>query len=170
MIIKDDKLIILQPGEFFWGDEEYRIVTVLGSCVSICLWHPVLKIGGISHSMLPGRRDKRRAGRLNPKYCDDVNWLISDFISQNKTNPIEYTVKVFGGSSMFNAELKGETRPSMMDIGNRNVEDSINRLFKSGFKISARDFGGTFHRKIKFSLSNGEVLLKKTNKSEIIIR
>jgi len=47
--------IYLQPGEYFWGGENNRVKTLLGSCVAICIWHPKLKIGGMSHCLLPSR-------------------------------------------------------------------------------------------------------------------
>ena len=40
--------IFLHPGEFYFGDRHTRIRTLLGSCVSIILWHPRLLIGGMS--------------------------------------------------------------------------------------------------------------------------
>ncbi len=43
------------PGQYYAGAEDGLIVTVLGSCVSACLWDPVHRIGGMNHFMLPGR-------------------------------------------------------------------------------------------------------------------
>ncbi|MBL8511280.1 MAG: chemotaxis protein CheD, partial [Betaproteobacteria bacterium] len=47
--------IFLQPGEFYFGDADTRIRTLLGSCVSITMWHPTRRIGGMCHYMLPTR-------------------------------------------------------------------------------------------------------------------
>jgi hypothetical protein len=33
--------IFLMPGDVFVGDEQYRVRTLLGSCVSVTLWHPL---------------------------------------------------------------------------------------------------------------------------------
>lgn len=41
------------PGEYFATREDTMIVTVLGSCVSVCLYDPKLKIGGMNHFLLP---------------------------------------------------------------------------------------------------------------------
>ena len=46
--------IFLLPGEHFTGDARHRISTLLGSCVSITLWHPQLQVGAMSHFLLPG--------------------------------------------------------------------------------------------------------------------
>ena len=41
--------IFLQPGELWFGDEQTRIRTILGSCVAVTLWHPGRRIGGMCH-------------------------------------------------------------------------------------------------------------------------
>jgi chemotaxis protein CheD len=42
----------LYPGAFFAQKGEYTVSTILGSCVAVCLWDPVLRIGGINHYMM----------------------------------------------------------------------------------------------------------------------
>ncbi len=37
--------VFLQPGEHFVGDADCRIRTLLGSCVSITLWHATRRLG-----------------------------------------------------------------------------------------------------------------------------
>ena len=41
------------PGQYH-AARTGAITTVLGSCVSTCLWDPVERIGGMNHFMLPG--------------------------------------------------------------------------------------------------------------------
>lgn len=55
--------VYLLPGEYFVGDARYRIRTVLGSCVSITLWHRRLRIGAMSHFLLSEREAGRTASR-----------------------------------------------------------------------------------------------------------
>lgn len=45
--------VVLKPGDFYFGGGATRISTLLGSCVSMTLWHPRRKIGGMCHYMLP---------------------------------------------------------------------------------------------------------------------
>ena len=45
------------PGEYFVTQRDLVIVTVLGSCVSVCLRDHVSGIGGMNHCMLPGNND-----------------------------------------------------------------------------------------------------------------
>ena len=45
--------------------------TLLGSCVSISLWHPRRKIGGMCHYMLPSRGGCE-ASAPDGRYADEV--------------------------------------------------------------------------------------------------
>src|SRR3972149_9955326 len=45
--------IYLPPGQLFASAERAAVSTILGSCVAVCLWDPILKIGGINHYLLP---------------------------------------------------------------------------------------------------------------------
>ena len=67
----DIREVFLQPGGFYFGGGRTRISTLLGSCISITLWHPARRIGGMCHFMLPTRGQ-----------------------------PADYQVKVFGGGNM----------------------------------------------------------------------
>ncbi|HEX6770065.1 MAG TPA: chemotaxis protein CheD, partial [Candidatus Binatia bacterium] len=43
----------LHPGQLFVAADSYAVTTILGSCVAVCLWDPVTRIGGINHFLLP---------------------------------------------------------------------------------------------------------------------
>ncbi len=65
----------LLPGEYFASGEDLVIVTVLGSCVSVCLRDPLNGIAGMNHFMLPSaasaatRPRRRRATAATPWNC-----------------------------------------------------------------------------------------------------
>ena len=86
--------IYLQPGEYFWGGENNRVKTLLGSCIAICIWHPVLKIGGMSHCLLPSRshgglgfgehKDVREANRSHGRFDSALGQRLADGSSQRE--------------------------------------------------------------------------------------
>ena len=76
--------IFLNPGEFYFGDRDVRIRTILGSCVSITLWHPKLLIGGMCHYMLPSRQG-RETKRADGKYADEALGLLFEEIRRGGT-------------------------------------------------------------------------------------
>ena len=60
------------PGQYHAAADGVMIVTVLGSCVSACLWDPRLRIGGMNHFMAP--RSRRRAASPHPPRSASTRW------------------------------------------------------------------------------------------------
>jgi chemotaxis protein CheD len=92
--------IFLQPGDFYFGDMNTRILTLLGSCVSITMWHPTRLIGGMCHYLLPAR-ENASANSLDGRYAKEAMQMFAHEIRAAKTHPSEYTVKLFGAGNMF---------------------------------------------------------------------
>ena len=147
--------IYLQPGDFHFGDETGRLHTVLGSCVSITLWHPDLHIGGMCHFMLPSRGKK---GVLAPdgRYGDEAIELFLREIGKFGTPPGEYQAKLFGGGNMF-PQLTGN---KASEVGVRNVEAARSLLLANGFRLRSEDAGGCGHRRVIFDLRDGHVWVR----------
>lgn len=150
--------IFLQPGDFHFGDEHTRIRTILGSCVSITMWHPRLKQGGMCHYMLPAR-DTRPPRRLDGRYADDAIALFMRELRGNRTQPEEYEVKVFGGGCMFR-HAPARRLPDTMDVGTRNIEAGRHLLRRHGFRIKAENLAGNGHRNVIFDIASGNVWIK----------
>lgn len=49
------KRVRIQTGGLFVSAEPAAIHTVLGSCISACIFDPVAAVGGMNHFMLPGQ-------------------------------------------------------------------------------------------------------------------
>lgn len=153
--------IFLQPGDFYWGDQNTRIRTILGSCIAICLWHPILKEGGMCHFMLPSRGRKLLLGeKLQGKYADEAWELFLQEMKKNQTKPTEYQVKIFGGASMFASEKNDKEYISRPSIGEKNIE-IIRKIVKAyNLKVVSENLGGTKSRRIHFDIWSGNVWLK----------
>lgn len=80
------KEIVLQPGEFFFGQDDTIIRTHLGSCVAITMWHPEQKRGGMCHYMLPSRGHNDDG--LDGRYADEAIQL---FINEISKYPAPFT-------------------------------------------------------------------------------
>ncbi|MCC6274735.1 MAG: chemotaxis protein CheD [Leptospiraceae bacterium] len=162
--------VFLQPGDFFWGDSETRIRTLLGSCVSFCIWHPYLKIGGMCHYMLPSRGVRRNLeNRMDGRYADEAMELFLIEMEKAGTKPQEYRVKLFGGASMFSqVNLKNESKTTdstefirLQDMGTRNVEKARQLIEAYRLNVVSENLGGTRHRRIHFDLWSGNAWLKR---------
>jgi chemotaxis protein CheD len=172
MNIENDKIdIFLQPGDFYFGDRETRISTLLGSCVAITLWHPKRLIGGMCHYMLPTPQFRKDLLQLNGKYAEDAMTMFLQEIKAAGTSPSEYQTKIFGGGHMFSKTIN----PPHCSLSYSNCIDSYSckniacknaliapyLLQKQGFSINNHDLGGTQHRKVIFELWSGDVWLRK---------
>jgi chemotaxis protein CheD len=146
--------IFLQPGDFYFGDASTRIRTVLGSCISITMWHPVLLIGGMCHYMLPSRRNKEK-DNLQGKYADEALQLFLNEARRHKTDPKDYQIKLFGGGSMFaNSGLNQEGIPK------RNIDAAQKLLAHHNLTLTSHHIGLTGHRNIIFDIWTGHVWVR----------
>src|SRR5437879_5929500 len=55
----------LHAGQVFVSAEGKSIVTILGSCVGVCIWDAVSRIGGATHFLLPSWDG---TGASSPRY------------------------------------------------------------------------------------------------------
>lgn len=146
--------IFLQPGDHYFGDSDTRIRTLLGSCVSITMWHPILLVGGMCHYMLPTRI--RRGPTLNGKYADEALQLMINEAKLLGTVPSEYQIKLFGGGNMFpNAKKQLVTH-----VGLKNADAGRELLKHHNLKINAENLGGEGHRNLLFEVWTGDVWMQ----------
>lgn len=148
--------IFLNPGEYYFGDRDVRIRTILGSCVSITLWHPKLLIGGMCHYMLPGRHG-RGLVQADGKYADEALGLLFDEIQRTGTALEDYEVKMFGGGNMFQRQVKA----GQGHIGIKNAEAGRHLVQHHGLRLASADLGGTGHRTVLFDIWSGHVWVRQ---------
>lgn len=148
--------IFLNPGEFYFGDRDIRIRTILGSCVSITLWHPKLLIGGMCHYMLPNRQ-ARGSKQADGKYADEALWLLFEEIRRSGTAIEDYEVKLFGGGNMFQRLLNTGQR----HIGLKNADAGRSLLQHHGLRPASEDLGGAGHRTVIFDIWSGHVWVRQ---------
>lgn len=168
------KQIYLKPGEFYFGDRSSTVVTLLGSCVAITLWHPQKQIGGICHYQLPTPKFRSEPHRLNTNYAEDAMIMFLMEIAAINTRPSEYHVKVFGGGNMFSKvisygrvansfDVPREEVKEYKNVSCRNIVVAKEMLDKHGFRIVNHDVGGNQYRKVYFEIETGDVWLQRGN-------
>jgi chemotaxis protein CheD len=146
----------LYPAALFASAEPHFIHTILGSCVSVCLYDPALQIGGMNHFMLPLWNGK---GLASPRYGNiAIEKLIEKMLSLG-SKKANLKAKVFGGGEVL------ETANDHFFIGKRNVQ--IARQLLSDYKIPvvSSSVEGKNGRKILFNSRSGEVKLKLIEKT-----
>lgn len=150
--------IFLQPGEFYFGEQDTRIRTLLGSCVAVTLWHPKKRVGGMCHYMLPARPRSDGDEVLDGRYADEAMQLFLRELRATRTRPAEYQVKLFGGGNMFSGAAAAKRQ---LNISDRNVEVGCELIRRHGFGLAAQDLGGKGHRNVMLELWSGDVWVRR---------
>ncbi len=144
--------IFLHPGDWYFGDRHTRIHTTLGSCISVTVWHPVLRLGGMCHYMLPGRGLEED---LSARYGADALQLLTAEIRLHGTRASDYEAKLFGGASMFDVGPEGSS------VARRNIEAAEALMARHGLSVVARSLGGTGYRRLFFNIADGDVWVRQ---------
>lgn len=162
--------VFLQPGDFHFAGQNTRIQTLLGSCIAIVLWHPIKRIGGMCHYMLPTSGNNNV---VDGKYADGAMQLFLQRINSAGTKPSEYQAKIFGGGNMFPKQVSNKSKSCQSQpcnhlealacqlVGCKNIKMAHHIIEQNGFKLENHDVGGTQHRKLIFDIATGEVILQK---------
>ena len=146
----------LYPGALFAQRGEYIITTILGSCVAVCLWDPVLTIGGINHYMLALWNGE---GLPSPKYGNiAIIKLIEKMLSLGSRKE-HLRAKVFGGAEVL------QSASGILNVSRRNIALARDMLQEERIPILTSDLGGNLGRKLIFHTETGKVLLKKVQKT-----
>lgn len=143
------------PGEYFVTPRDILIVTVLGSCVSVCLRDRQSGIGGMNHFMLPGNSEEGFGPvSSSARYGVYAMELLVNQLLKLGARRHQLEAKVFGGGCV----LRGITANN---VGQRNVDFALDYLHTEGIELLAEDLLDIYPRKVYFFPASGRVLVKK---------
>ena len=134
--------------------------TILGSCVGICIYDRIKKIGGLAHVLLP---TDTTSGRLPEKYADTAIPLLVEMLLKEGAKKENLSAKIAGGASMF----KFQSNNTLGQIGDRNVETTKEVLENLGIPVLEEDIMGNTGRVIDFYLEDGRLKVKAAGKEKI---
>ncbi len=151
-----EKSIVLDLGEMRVEKDESAVLTCLGigSCLALCAYDPVSKVGGMTHMVLPASNGNIK--EKSAKYVDTGVLLLFEEMRKRGAVKSRLDIKVAGGAQMF--IIPGSA--SRLDVGKRNVEELELALAKEGVSVSAADLGGTVGRSVRLFLDSGKVTVK----------
>jgi chemotaxis protein CheD len=141
----------LYPSALVASHKPYKVITVLGSCVSVCLWDPTTSIGGMNHFMLPLWNGE---GFASPKYGNIAIEKLIEKMVHLGCKKKNLKAKVFGGGEVIG------TSTSNFRIGERNAQLAMELLEEHRIPVVAKSVGGKNGRKLMFMTSTGEVFQK----------
>lgn len=151
----DRNAVKVLPGEFFVAGEDVVLSTVLGSCVSACLWDRAAGVGGMNHFMLPGSDSNSAdpiglAGRYGVFAMEQ---LINELIKRGGRKA-SFEAKLFGGGQV----MKNFTT---MNVGERNAKFVLEFLKTEGVRVASQDLLDVYPRRVAFFPATGRALCRK---------
>jgi chemotaxis protein CheD len=146
------------PGEFFVAAEDVVLSTVLGSCVSACIWDPTLKIGGMNHFLLPGEAGSDPLSDSGRYGVFAMEQLINELLKRGaRRQALE--AKVFGGGHV----MKNFTT---ITVGTRNAEFVLRFLATEGIRVVSQDLKDVHPRRVAFFPYSGRALCKHLKQAD----
>lgn len=154
--LANKKRVTIYAGDVTTSAEPVVLQTLLGSCVAVCLWDPVLRVGGMNHILLPG-------GRLdsdNSRYGVNAMELLINGLMKLGCDRYRLVAKAFGGASV----LAGLKQRSTGDMNSAFVRKFLS---DEGIPLVAQRLGGVHGVQVRFSTDTGEVLVRAVDGSKL---
>jgi chemotaxis protein CheD len=143
------------PGEYYVTTRDMIIVTVLGSCVSVCLRDRASGIGGMNHFMLPhSDNDTENPLSVSARYGTYAMEMLINHLLKLGAKRNNFEAKIFGGGNV----LRGFT---VSNVGARNAEFATEFLKTEKIDLISKDLLDIYPRKVYYFPSTGRVLVKK---------
>jgi chemotaxis protein CheD len=142
--------VYVYPGRVVASGSGHRLRTVLGSCVSVCLYDPGLRAGGMNHYLLP---DAAGSEGGSPRFGGPaIQRLIGQHLGLG-ADPGRLVAKLFGGSGSDDAFANG------FHVVWRNVQVARRVLQDEQIPIIGEDVGGRRGRRLFFDTARGSALV-----------
>lgn len=142
------RVYIAQGEQAIGSDPDLVISTILGSCVSVCLWDPVARRGGMNHILLPDLPSN--AIQLRAVGAGAMERLINALVKTG-ADKARLEAKVFGGAAVV---------AGLSDIGARNVAFARGYLEAEAIPCIGSSTGGQQARQVRFWPESGRARMR----------
>ncbi len=138
-------------GEIHASYEPKWITTLLGSCVSACLFDDRINVGGMNHFMLPiGAADSTTSA----SYGVHAMEMLINSLMKLGADRRRLKAKLFGGGAVI------RTSDARWNVGARNVDFAKSFLEAEGIPLVASHTGGTQAMHIRFHTRTNKALVR----------
>lgn len=148
---------VIQGDVVISDNADVLLTTLLGSCISVCMYDPLAGIGGINHFLLPNGEgcDNNTALRFGVNAMEKlVNGILSGGGRRDRL-----LCKAFGGAAII---------PSLGHIGQENSTFVRRYLEEERITCIAQSLGGTQARRIRFWPTTGRAQQNLVDDSQAI--
>ncbi|HEX8484320.1 chemotaxis protein CheD [Sphingomonas sp.] len=142
------RMAIIQGEQLAVAVPDTVITTLLGSCIAVCLYDQVARVGGMNHFLL-GQPDKGQQVSTHDMQRYGVHameLLINAMMQKGAARP-RLRAHIYGGASII---------AGLGAIGTDNAEFARRFIATEGIAVGHTDVGGTRARKVEFLAYEGK--------------
>jgi chemotaxis protein CheD len=151
----DKRTVTVLQGELHISSDPAEVLsTILGSCVAVCMWDPLARIGGMNHFLLP---DGTGRGSDSIKYGAHAMELLINGLLRGGAARSRLLAKLFGGAQMAS---------HFRDIGAGNIRFARDFLRAESIPCVSESLGGTEARRIQFWATTGQARMLSVPRSD----
>jgi chemotaxis protein CheD len=143
--------VTIHVGDIHASDTPVRIKTILGSCISACIYDPSTRIGGMNHFLLPGDLGGLD---LSTRYGVNAMEMLINEMMKLGANRLRLQAKVFGGADIF------QTNHTLMMVGKKNISFIREFLATENIPLLNERLGGHEGLIVHFVANTFEVFIK----------
>ncbi len=145
------KTASIHIGGIFASREPAVVYTVLGSCISACLFDPLAGVGGINHFMLPSSAED--AGMPTRYGVHAMETLINEIFKLGGERT-RLRAKVFGGANVL------RMKDTFLTVSERNISFIKEFLTTEEIPLLSHRLGGVNPLQVYFFTDTAKVLVK----------
>ncbi|MDR2725303.1 MAG: response regulator [Candidatus Adiutrix sp.] len=147
--------VFLLPGEYMVSKQPYIISTLLGYCVSVCLYHPQHRCGGMNHYMLPHGPSGENSG----KYGEYAIGVLLQFMERTCGGFGGVEGMIIGGASVVREIGRGE------NIGEKNIALAREMLKQRNIKVTKEQVGGDVGLKLHYQNWDNKLVVEPMSRA-----
>lgn len=156
--------VVVNVSDARWSREPKEVLATysLGSCIGVCAYDPVTKVGGMLHFQLPASSIDPARATQNPNMFADtgMNLLLKEMEAVG-ANKKRLKVHLAGGAQMLNDA-------GLFNIGRRNHAAIRKVLWAHGLFVDNEDIGGNTPRNLYLQIADGSVISKAQGTSKAL--
>lgn len=137
-------ILVMQGDVKTASDPQTVFMTLLGSCVSACMYDPLAGIGGMNHFLLPAGEGFPSGEKIS--YGTHAMEMLINSLTKKGALKSRLHCKLFGGANI---------RPRFGNIGAQNAEFARQFLEREGICCVSHSTGGNLGRRVRFWPATG---------------
>ena len=162
-----EKEVTIYIGGVHATDQPEVVKTLLGSCISVCLYDPQTHVGGMNHFMLPHTSRDGSGADLTRFGVHAMDYLVGAMMKLGGDRR-RFVAKCFGGAHVL------DVQESAAGVPQQNIAFIRSFLADDGFPMLAEDMGGYHPRHVRFYTGTGRVQVKRVEsvqaRSRLLVR